>query len=176
MSYGVRNASHHPSFYLSPHPQVHCKVLLWVVTAQHHLHPRERGHRWGCTQRYRCFPVCFPKWWMCSFINSLVDLLTFLCTALIDLTFANPLGRSSNKILFSQEMVSLVYLNENAVVCCFTLHWKYRDQRINTRLKIRSSFLSKRCSLCLWYANKESLNKFDNIKLVRGFKYKLSNH
>lgn len=53
--------------------------------------------------------------------------------------------------------------------------WKYQDQRINTRFKIRSGFASMQGSVCLWYAKKESLSKFDNIKLVRAFKYKPSN-
>lgn len=127
---------------------------------------------WGCTQRQLCSPACFLKWWMCSFINSPVVSLTLLCTTRTGLVFTHPRRRSGNKILFSQEMVSLVYLNESAVVCCFTRRCEHPDQRINTRFQIRSIS----ASLCLWYANKESLNIFDSIKLIRGFECRLSNH
>lgn len=51
---------------------------------------------------------------------SLVVSLTFPCTTGTALVFSNPHRRWGNKILFSQEMVSRVYLNESAVVCCFT--------------------------------------------------------
>lgn len=152
-------------------PPAPCRALPWVVTAPCPLCPL-CGRGWGCT---RCSPL-FSQRWMSSFTNSLVVSLTFPCTTPTALMFSHPRSRSGNKIWFSQEMASLAYLNENAVVCCFTQHCEHPDQRINTRLKIRSSSASKPCSLCLWYANKESLNKFDSIKLIRGFKCRLSCH
>lgn len=105
-----------PSFI--PCTQALCKVLLWghSLIHAHQLHGTRCSH---CTEVDQL--LCFLKRWMCSFFNSPVELLTFLCTTLIDLTFTNLFRRSRNKILFSQEIVSLTYHNENAVVCCFTL-------------------------------------------------------
>lgn len=129
------------------------------------LHPLDRL---GCPALLRWL---FPQMLNFSFMNSFVmSDLSMHHTS----TFTNPSRRSGNKIFFSQQMLSLAYLNETAVVCCSTLCCEHPDQRINTRFKIRSSSASKTCSLCLWYANKESLNKFDSIKLIRGFKCRLS--
>lgn len=150
----------HSSCYLGPHTQALCKA-----------HPHQRGRGWGCTEVV-LLPSLFSQVMDVPFHKQPCRCADLFMSMLTDVMFTNPLPRSSNKTLFSQEMASLVYLNENAVVSCFTLHWKSWDQRFNTRSKIRSSFVSKPCSLCLWYANK--LSRFDNIKLLRGSKYKLS--